>query len=121
MKCALVLVFLGCIACSRPARAHTNGNDLRDYCGAALDKQNQAGARAGLCVGFLDAYRQLAVMLPASANLKLLCLPDGIGQEQLIRVLIKYLDQHPEKLHLPAAQLVYDATNDAFPCPTEKK
>lgn len=52
-------------------------------------------------------------MLP---DAQLLCLPDGIGNEQFIRILLKYLDQHPEKLHLPAAQLVYDAMQDVFPC-----
>jgi hypothetical protein len=65
----------------------------------------------GLCVRFIDGYRQ-----PPSANLKLLCPPDGVSNGQLVKVFVKYLDQHPEKLHLPAVQLVYDATNDAFPC-----
>jgi hypothetical protein len=120
MKWTLAVVFLCLISCARPAKAYMNGNDLHNYCSAALDKQSQAGSRAGLCLGFLDAYRQLAVMLPVSANFKL-CLPEGVGQEQLIKVLVKYLDRHPEELHLPAAQLVYDATTEAFPCPAAAK
>jgi len=109
MKWSLALVFLCGVA-----RAYTNGNDLRDQCGAALEKQT--GARAGLCVGYINAYRELAAMLPESAGIKL-CLPaPGVGNEQFIKIVLKYLDQHPEKLHLPAAQLIYDATDEAFPC-----
>ena len=93
----------------------TNGNDLSDQCGAAL--AGQFGARAGLCVGFINGYRQLATMLPEQ---KLLCLPsENVPNGQLIKVVVKYLDQHPEKLHLPAAQLIYESTNEAFPCPAK--
>ena len=113
MKFFIGLVFLVGIGSVQSAHAYSNGNDLREWCNAALDKQSQTGARSGLCVGFLDAYRQLATMLPET---KLLCLPAGVGQEGFIRVVVKYLDQHPEKLQLPAAQLVYDAAGEAFPC-----
>ncbi len=101
------------------ASSYTSGNDFRDDCGAAL--HGQSGARAGICLGFIEGYRQLAPMLPPSANLKLLCLPAEVSNGQIVKVVVKYLDQHPEKLHLPAAQLIYNATNEAFPCPAETK
>ncbi|MGB9202746.1 MAG: Rap1a/Tai family immunity protein [Terriglobales bacterium] len=106
---------------AQPARAYSTGKDLQGWCTAALDKQLLSGARAGLCVGFLDAFRQLSRMLPSPSNTRLECLPEGVGQEQFIRVILKYLDEHPEKLHLPAAQIVYDAANEAFPCPAAAK
>ena len=65
MKWILGLALLVAGGCC-PASAYTNGNDMRENCSAALDKQTQSGARAGLCLGFLDAYRQLAVMLPTA-------------------------------------------------------
>jgi hypothetical protein len=119
MKLVLALVFLCGAAWGQSTPGYTTGSDLRENCGAALDKQTQSGARAGLCAGFIDAYRQLSIMVPA-ANLKL-CLPAGVEGMQLIKVIVRYLDQHPERLHLPAAQLIYDATNDAFPCPVATK
>ena len=108
-----VLVFVGTVH-----GQGMNGNDFHDYCRAALAKDTQSSARAGLCLGFLDAYRQLALMLPEA---RLACFPaPGVGQEQYIKILVKYLDDHPAKLHLPAAQLVYDATQEAFPCPAKE-
>jgi hypothetical protein len=118
MKWILALVFLSACVWPQSANAYTTGNDLQDDCSAAL--QGQSGARAGLCMGFIDGYRELAVMTQPS-NAKLLCLPDAVSNGQLLRVIAKYLGQHPERLHLPAAQLIYDATNDAFPCPAATK
>ncbi len=103
---------------AKSASAYSTGKDLQEWCTAALDKQLQSGARAGLCVGFLDAFRQLSQMLPSPPNSRLECLPEGVGQEQFIRLILRYIERHPEKLHLPAAQIVYDAANEAFPCPT---
>ena len=116
----LALLFVPVMSVQR-ARAYSTGKDLQEWCTAALDKQLQSGARAGLCVGFLDAFRQLSRMLPSPPNTRLECLPEGVGQEQFIRVILKYIDQHPEKLHIPAAQIVYDAANAAFPCPAAAK
>lgn len=111
-----ILLLVALLSCASWAQApnvshHTNGSDLLDYCQAAVN--HESGGRAGICLGYINAYRDLAAMLP---DAQLLCLPDGIGNEQFIRILLKYLDQHPEKLHLPAAQLVYDAMQDVFPC-----
>jgi hypothetical protein len=58
----ILFVILLCAASSAVAANGPNGTDLRDECGAALDKQSQSGARAGLCVGFVNGYRQLAAM-----------------------------------------------------------
>lgn len=117
MKRTLIMGCLCLIAWAHPAKAVTDGNDLRNNCDAVL--KGESGARAGLCAGFMDGYRQLASMLP---DQKLLCLPsEGVKMEQFIKVVIKYLDQHPEKLHLPAAQLIYDSTNEAFPCSIPRK
>jgi hypothetical protein len=65
MKWILALIFLSSSAWAQSAPSYTTGGDLRENCGAALEKQTQSGARAGLCLGFLDAYRQLSVMAPA--------------------------------------------------------
>jgi hypothetical protein len=42
--------------------------------------------------------------------------PKGVTREQLKRVVTKWLNKHPEKLHFVAASLVAAALEDAFPC-----
>jgi hypothetical protein len=37
--------------------------------------------------------------------------------EELIRVILKYADQHPEHLHWQSVQFVTEALRNAYPCP----
>ena len=54
------------------------------------------------------------------------CIPDKASTLQLARVLVKWLRDHPERLHELKSTLVMDAFQNAFPCesrapaPTEK-
>ncbi len=65
-------------------------------------------------VGVLDSYQVATVLLKPS--IKAFCLPKGGTTDQMIKVVIKYLENHPEQLHLPAANVIYLALDDAFPC-----
>ena len=44
------------------------------------------------------------------------CIPDSIKAIQGARIVVKYLNDHPEKLHVPDTRLVLMAMVDAFPC-----
>lgn len=46
-----------------------------------------------------------------------LCLPEGVTQGQLAAVVAKFLEDHPERMHLNAPVLIADALQGAFPCP----
>jgi hypothetical protein len=114
----MIVILLGAASCG-VIQAQRSGNELRDPCAAAANREKSI--EAGQCIGFLNGFQQMAAMLEPVAGVKLACLPDGSTPTQLAKVVVRYLDQHPEKLHLPAAQLVYDATAEAFPCPTQSE
>jgi hypothetical protein len=44
------------------------------------------------------------------------CIPEKVPPLQLARVVVKWLREHPEKLHEPISGLVTDAINAGFPC-----
>ena len=44
------------------------------------------------------------------------CVPTDASDGQLVKVVTKYLNEHPEELHTDAAGLVANALQDAFPC-----
>ncbi len=47
----------------------------------------------------------------------LFCLPEqGIRVIQGMRIIVHYLETHPERLHLDQRVLVIEAIRDAFPC-----
>ena len=60
------------------------------------------------CTGFIHG-------LMAVPN-TIFCIPVNVSTNQVIRVLVTYLLEHPEDLHLAKGELALDALADAFPC-----
>jgi len=44
------------------------------------------------------------------------CVPANSTLSQLKQIIVKYLREHPETLHVHAERLINDALNTAFPC-----
>ncbi|MDC1018738.1 Rap1a/Tai family immunity protein [Pseudomonadales bacterium] len=68
----------------------------------------------------MDGSRAFAETFGASEIAPAPCTPKGASLGQLARVVKKFLQDHPESLHLDAGGLVYNALNEAFPCPEAK-
>jgi len=113
------LLLLSLFTGAQALHAQTTGNKLREQCAAA--SRSEMSINAGLCIGFINGFWEVAKMLPLSAKINLACWPDGVTPNQIAKIVVKYLDEHPERLHLPAAQLVYDATYAVFPCEEKPK
>lgn len=64
-------------------------------------------------------YEDDSIASQPMAN-SLVCVPTGATYEQVVRVIVKYLRDHPERLHRPRRQLMLAALEAAFPCPKEK-
>lgn len=65
--------------------------------------------------GFLDGHMMTHLL---NEQPPAFCSPfDGIGGEQGARIVVKWLNDHPEKLHLDNGLVVMMAMQDAFPCP----
>jgi hypothetical protein len=69
------------------------------------------------CMGFIAGVSDMLSVLKFRAmNPYQVCAPDGITVGQLEKVFKKYADDHPEQLHLSAADVVSNAFAKAFPC-----
>jgi len=89
------------------------------------------------CAGYLSAIKevifisQLNLAFAAKAGVKLtgpeeaqklavqtafICIPDGVSPAQLARIVVKWLQEHPERLHEQKSVLTLKAFTDAFPC-----
>jgi hypothetical protein len=83
---------------SNPVQAQ-DGNYLKKTC--------KAGP-TGYCLGFVSGV-YVATAEP-------FCNPPSIKSNELVGVVTRYLNAHPEKLHMEAGRLVVDAFTEAFPC-----
>lgn len=75
---------------------------------------------AGMCIGFISGVVQGVSGSESAHGLKLrdglICLPEGSSRLQEIRVVRKYIMEHPENAHLAAVIQVIKALHEAFPC-----
>ena len=107
-----------------PSAAYADGNAILPKCQAAI-RVGEGDARAfdakdladanfciGLAQGVTQTLRALQTVVPGIACLP----PDGIPNGQAIRVFLKFLTDHPEKLHEAETFLLTQALHDAFPC-----
>ena len=84
--------------------AVADGIDDLPGCKAAI------GRDAGFCMGIVDG---LMWSLPGWG---VVCLPKGVTTEQGLKVLVKYMDDHPEELQERTEQLATSAFINAWPC-----
>jgi hypothetical protein len=134
MKQSMLLCF-SLLLCLNPAYASVtdhgkgwggmDGNDLLPACQAAVelvDGKNISASRmvdASRCQlyvqGFLDGFwaRDNA---PIPNTTAVLCYPEGVNTGQMLRVVAKWLQDHPARLHEPAWSLIFAAAHDAFAC-----
>jgi hypothetical protein len=107
-----------------PAAADTSGTGsaLLEDCQAQLrvvegEDNWETLARGSSCLGLVRGVSLtlhfLKDDLPEHARV---CLPGGSTPGQYIRIVVKYLEARPERLHLRDVDLIMSALEDAFPC-----
>jgi hypothetical protein len=98
--------------------AQVDGNKIREACQISVQDDppiitlNDA-RKSGFCLGFVDAILGLGNDL---AEPDRFCLPNGVTLERAIRVLVKYLDEHPERTSEDALTLSLRVFKAAWPC-----
>lgn len=105
---ALALVLVSAAASAQAAVSWMNGYELKEYC-------QKSSWERGICLGFTSAVANIVANEPVAGWRA--CIPDGVTRGQLRDIMVKFLDDHPEKLHHSAASLAARAYEEVFPCP----
>ena len=78
---------------------------------------------AGICLGYIQgAVDAINLSLHPYSTLPLppaWCAPKEATTDELIRVFLKYIDGHPEELSHAAADVLWRAMIDSYPCPAK--
>jgi hypothetical protein len=117
------------LACGNACAQGASGNTIQSACkwaALAADNQDQSIFNAhmydiGFCAGFLQAatdghefwetWRKEEKGMPLG-----FCIPGEATQGQIMKVFVKYLDEHPEELHEQVIKLFAESMGKAFPC-----
>jgi Rap1a immunity proteins len=110
--------------------AQDNGNDLLSKCRKGISKGSVDASMtaderwdAMYCMGYIggvvDAdkvWQQQPSKTLEQPDVPHYCFPKDAQMGQIHRVVLKYLEDNPQKLYLGAAALIRLALHDAFPC-----
>ena len=92
--------------------ANLSGSAFQTFCAVETDSIDY-----GICLGFVRGLHMTHEIYGAiSKNYKVFCLPPNVSTTQLVKIISKYLENHPENLHLEAASTAFVALKKVFPC-----
>ena len=114
--CAAV-VLSGSAATAQKVRFENSAKALVQGCKAAAQNKKvdaQTATVASYCNGAIYALASVSDRL--SNPLERSCVP-AISTEQTMRVVVKFLDDHPERLYENFVQLALEVFHQAWPCP----
>jgi hypothetical protein len=116
----ILLLSFGQQAQAKQIQSFKSGNLLVEQCGAYINNINLA--KGNICVGYIQGIADLHETFSEDLEFmdKKWCLPKG-GGDQLVKVVIKYYQEHPEYLHRTAGGGVAYAFHEAFPCEEKTK
>lgn len=98
-----------------------DGNQLLDECSHALKGPESYGLNfiaASRCFGYLEGITSTSFLYQRRGTETLFCLPENSIQNiEATKIVVKYLENHPEQLHKHKLILAIDAFTQAYPCP----
>ena len=123
---AVFLLISGCLVAQDDWKG--DGSSLLTNCSLAVrvfdgEKLSSVDATEGtFCVDYISGIHDtdfMVQMLEEHEKITLMkhaCPPSNASTAQAVRIVVKYLHDNPERLHMPASVLVTDAIRSAFPC-----
>jgi hypothetical protein len=120
MKKMVYLIFVFLLSTPLTTYAETDGNSLLKRCSnvVLMADGKHTGVdefEAGYCFGLISAT---AIMSTKGYGI---CAPVTATTLQMSKVVIKFLNENPDKLHMHDTFLVLMAMENAWPCPKDKK
>ena len=124
MRRKIFFITCGVLLCmiSYSSAAQRTGNDIINACPYVFDTDSAASPEklfaATDCFGYVAGLNDMAVLLFGITGKSLYCLPkkEGLEGGQVLRVFLKWLEEHPESLHESGRSLFVSAMGEAYPC-----
>jgi hypothetical protein len=120
VKALLAAIFA--VLCSFPAHAESDDAKMQRLLSAAFildackEKPREPAFQQGSCFGQIQTLYMLGSANALWPNARF-CTPEGSTMNQARKVVIKYIDDRPERLHEPFLVLAIEALRKAWPCP----
>jgi len=121
---ALLLLTFTCAYC----RAEHNGIELSEECSIAANSDNPNlndspgdALKRGICIGLVRGVMESMMLWDAADKRRTQqafhgCIIDAVMPLEAIKVVVKFLNDNPSRLHEPDTVLINVALSQAYPC-----
>jgi Rap1a immunity proteins len=126
MKWLIVVVVLMFAPTSHASTAAIDGNQLLTKChylfaDTSIDHASRMELiDTGFCAGYLSGVTDVEAMWKGvegkGSKSAQYCMPLEVTNGQMLRIIKKWLDDNPSKLHERGDTIIHDALREAFPC-----
>lgn len=113
MRTLFAILFCAFAGQASATTDYSSGNHMLPMCRMGIDSDGQLNVWVGQCGGAIAA---LAYMAPAFEAAERFCPPKGYSVLQARRIVVRYMEQRPEDLHLNYLVLALRAMQKAWPC-----
>lgn len=108
------LIFGAALAFPAPAYAYfISGNKLYEYCSSSTAPIDEA-VKFSSCIGYVQASSDY-LTLTEQIRSKPRCYPGDVTTRQLMDIVMKYMNDHPEDRSMPAVMVINLAIATAWP------
>ena len=116
-KILAVMTLVSTLVCSHAGAVEYTSEYLESGRGLLEDCED-AGSNfnSGYCLGFIHGMCSMHDYAARKYSARLYCAPDEVTNGQVRRIIIKFLKDHPNRLHETDLILAVDALREAFPC-----
>ena len=108
---AVAILLMLTMSASAQSNPQTSANEMLPGCKGLISEKTpplREALRQGRCAGYVAGL--------VYARSVFLCVPEGATPEQGVRVVIKYIEARPERMHEPFGKLALEALEEAWPC-----
>lgn len=111
------LIAIAALIFALPVKANfIDGNTLADICSYTQDNPYKVGNCTGYVMAIADVMERDHWRTTGGFDGGEGCLPPKADAKQLEKVVVKWLDENPSRLHFPAQYLIYNALIEGFGC-----
>jgi hypothetical protein len=123
----MVSILAGSMSGERPEpqSSHTSisqsGNGFLETCKHVDDEyDSRYSSDVFVCLGFVQGFVQGIYVSDefrgVTLDKRMTCPPEEVTTGQFVRIIKKYIDEHPEKAHMGTRYLASEVLIQAFPC-----
>ena|SRR6516162_2433303 len=90
-----------------------SGKYFLPHCKAIIESNKDNPFQMAVCIGVVIALMRLGPSLTTNISF---CAPDSVTYAQAVKVIVSYLEAHPDTLHEDFVLLAHVALAEAWPC-----